>query len=233
MAWAACEGARATGIAEGSVGAGTGATWGKARGAAHARKGGVGCAVVARDGLAAGAVMVVNAFGTVRDAAGRPMDGATAAQRRDLPASFADAAGRNTTIGVVVVSLPLSTLALRTLAQAATGAFHRRIAPAGSPFDGDVLFALAPMSMTAAGAPPGRHDSAASGDARHQARAGAIADAPAGIDPDPGTALALEIVAAEAVEEAIERAVRQARGRDGVPGLADDAPSATIDLPTA
>src|SRR5437867_967806 len=44
MAYAACAVARATDIAEGSVGAGTGATVGKAAGPANAMKGGFGCA---------------------------------------------------------------------------------------------------------------------------------------------------------------------------------------------
>ena len=219
MAWAACEEARGTAIAEGSVGAGAGATWAKVLGPAEVRKGGVGCAVVERDGLAAGAVMVVNAFGVVRDAAGRALAEATPTSA--LPTSFADAAARNTTIGVVMTSEPLSKVALRQLARAATGAFHRRIAPTGSPFDGDVLFALAPMT-SAPGAPPGHHDALGAADERHPAHASRTTSAPpVGIDPDPALALALESLAAEAVEHAIERAVRMATGRDGVRGLAD------------
>jgi D-aminopeptidase len=38
---------------------------------------------------------------------------------------------------------------------------------------------------------------------------------------DPAVALQAEALAVRALEEAIERAVRLARGRDGVPGLAD------------
>jgi L-aminopeptidase/D-esterase-like protein len=168
----------------------------------HATKGGVGCAVVERDGFAAGAVMVVNAFGTVHDADGKPLVARTAPARATTPATFADAAGRNTTVGAVVVSAALSKLALAQLARAATAAFHRRIVPAGSPFDGDVLFALAPMG-----------------------------ELPHGLDPDPATALMLESLAVAAIEQAIERAVRLARGRDGVPGLADDAASPSTFTP--
>lgn len=182
MAHAACESARATGVAEGSVGAGTGATWNKVSGAPM--KGGVGTALVEREGVAAAAVMVVNAFGTVHDASGRSLAPDAPATR---PASFADATGHNTTIGVVCVSRPLPKLALHMLARAAGAAYHRRIVPAGSPFDGDVLFATSPH-----GEPEGL---------------------------DPGATLALEALATEAVERAIERAVRTARGRDGVPGL--------------
>ena len=206
MAWQACEEATATGVDEGSVGAGTGATCAKVLGPERATKGGVGCAVVERDGFAAGAIIAVNAFGTVHDATGRPLVAGGVVDdeaARPAPASFAAAAGRNTTIGVVVVSVPLSKLALAQLARAATAAFHRRIVPAGSPFDGDVLFALAPMewpSTVATSEIP-----------------------PHGLDPDPATALALETLATQAVERAIERAVRTARGAGGVPGLADAA----------
>jgi hypothetical protein len=80
MAWAACESARPAGVAEGSVGAGTGATVGKGLGPAGAMKGGVGLAVAggpaAAEGLAVAALAVVNAFGDVRDAAGAILAGA-------------------------------------------------------------------------------------------------------------------------------------------------------------
>jgi len=42
-------------------------------------------------------------------------------------------------------------------------------------------------------------------------------------DPDGerGTLMPLEVLATAALEDAIERGVRTARGRDGIPGLAD------------
>ena len=61
---------RATGgrVAEGSVGVGTGCTVGKALGAEHALKGGVGTAsVVHESGLVVGALAAVNAAGDVHD----------------------------------------------------------------------------------------------------------------------------------------------------------------------
>jgi L-aminopeptidase/D-esterase-like protein len=242
MAWSACDDARADEVAEGSIGAGAGATCAKVLGPERAVKGGIGCAVMERDGLAAGAVMVVNAFGVVHDAAGRPLVVDRAGGTSEAPASFVDAVGRNTTIGVVVVSAPLSKLALAQLARAATAAFHRRIVPAGSPFDGDVLFALAPMgwegseerragedavadgsSHNLGGVPPQQHDGADARESRHPFLADRTIP-PHGLEPDPATALALETLAVQAIEAAIERAVRLARGRDGVPGLADDTP---------
>ena len=77
---------------------------------------------------------------------------------------------------------------LTQLARAAGAAFFRRITPAGSSSDGDVMFAVSPEN-------------------------GARASA---------DAMMIETLAVAALEDAIERAVRFARGRDGIPGLADD-----------
>ena len=195
MAYAACESATVDGIAEGSVGAGTGLTVGKCLGPSGAMKGGLGIAIAEGAGCAAAAIVAVNAFGDVRDAAGGIIAGArtpdgrfvdTAARlaRQGTPPAFA-AAAPNTTLAVVAVDVALSRLALQGIARAATAAYHRRITPAGSRVDGDIVFALAPM---------------------------------AGPDGDAGQA---EMLAVEALEMAIERAVRLARGRDGVSGLAD------------
>ncbi len=193
MGYDACECATGDGIAEGSVGAGTGLTVGKALGATACMKGGVGIAVAEERGAAACAIAAVNAFGDVCDADGRIVagarkDGAFVGTERWLAAHgmgpmFGGA--HNTTVAVVVVDGVLDTLALRGVARAAGAALHRRVRPAGSLVDGDVLFALAPLTGAAA---------------------------------DPVRA---EMLAVAALERAIERAVRTATGRDGVPGLAD------------
>ncbi|MDH5233759.1 MAG: P1 family peptidase [Gemmatimonadota bacterium] len=196
MAEAACEAAVSDGIGEGAVGAGAGLTVGKILGKSGAMKGGFGLAVREETGCAAAAMVAVNAFGDVRDASGRIIAGArrpdgTFADTEQLLASggparaFGAAASPNTTLAVVAVDAALTRLELHQLARAATAAYHRRLAPAGSSFDGDIIFALAPME--GARAP--------------------LAQA--------------EMLAVAALEAAIERAVRLARGRDGVPGLAD------------
>ncbi len=196
MAERACDDAASEGIAEGSVGAGTGLTVGKVLGKPGAMKGGFGLAVREQGGRAAAAMACVNAFGDVRDASGRIIagarrpDGAFADTERVLAAggperAFGGASQPNTTLAVVAVDAALSKLELQRVARAATAAFHRRIGPAGSSFDGDIVFALAPME-------------------------------------GPAAPLAqCEMLAVAALEEAIERAVRQAKGREGVRGLAD------------
>jgi len=195
MGYDACAAALTHGIGEGSVGAGTGLIVGKALGVAGAMKGGVGIAVVEANGMGACAVAAVNAFGDVCDAAGRVIAGA----RRDrgdgvfvgtervlaehgMAGAFGQ--GHNTTVAVVAIDGVLDKPALQGVARAAGAALHRRVRPAGSLVDGDVIFALAPLSGSAA---------------------------------DPVRA---EMLAVAALELAIERAVRTAVGRDGVPGLA-------------
>ena len=197
MAYRACTEARTDHIAEGSVGAGTGCTVGKVLGPGRAMKGGLGIGIAgtgsAQSGVMAAAVAAVNAMGHVkdrdnrilagpRDDAGQPLDAELLLLEAGRPPM---SAGENTTIAVVALNVALTKVELHQLARAASAAFFRRIGPAGTTFDGDVLFAVAPLA--------GRRV----------------------------PLLQAEVVATAALEEAIVRAVRQARGRDGIPGLAD------------
>jgi L-aminopeptidase/D-esterase-like protein len=196
MAYAACDSARSSGIAEGSVGVGTGATVGKGAGREHAMKGGFGCATREQHGAVVCAAAVVNALGDVRSNDGRILAGA-----RDRHGKFLDSANalaastatprfgsvtpQHTTLCVVATNMSLERGELAQLARAAGAALFKRITPCGTSFDGDVVFALCQP------------------------------------DGPRGALMPLEISAVAALEEAIERAVRLAVGRDGVPGLAD------------
>jgi L-aminopeptidase/D-esterase-like protein len=198
MAYEACEVAEPNGFAEGSVGAGTGTTVGKAAGLARAMKGGVGITLESAGELQVAAIAVVNALGDVRDGDGRIIAGARgdAGEFVDLSRSlasgalpaesrFATEALHNTTLAVVMTNATLSREELAQLAAASSVALGRRITPVGTSYDGDVVFATSPSNGLAA--------------------------AP----------LQVEVLAVAALEGAIERAVRMARGRDGIPGLAD------------
>lgn len=154
MAYAACDAATSRDIAEGSVGAGTGTTVGKMNGPAGLMKGGLGIAVAEGEGCAAAAIAVVNAFGDVRDASGTIIAGArdNAGRFIDSAATIAKSspstgfvAGTNTTLVVVALDAAYSRLELQAIAKSATAAMHRRITPAGTASDGDIVFALAPM----------------------------------------------------------------------------------------
>jgi L-aminopeptidase/D-esterase-like protein len=198
MAYEACEQAVPVGIAEGSIGAGTGTTVGKAAGVGRAMKGGVGLAMETAGDLQVVALAVVNALGDIRDGAGRILAGARAdagsfvdlsrsLATGSLPAEsrFATRALHNTTLAVVMTNAAMSREELVQLAAASSVALGRRITPVGTSYDGDVVFATSPLNGLAA------------------------------------TPLQVEVLAVAALEGAIERAVRTARGRDGVPGLAD------------
>jgi L-aminopeptidase/D-esterase-like protein len=157
MAYYACEAATAD-VVEGAVGAGTGAMVGKVAGPAHAMKGGIGCGEASAGALHVRAVAAVNALGDVRDAAGRIvagardddgtwLDSAALIARGGREASrFDSLAGRSTTLCVVATNAALDQAALGALARAAGAARYRRITPVATPFDGDVVFATAPLT---------------------------------------------------------------------------------------
>lgn len=156
MGRAACDAATDAMPAEGAVGAGTGATAGKVLGRERASRGGFGAAREEHAGHALLALAVVNPVGDVLDAEGRIIagargpDGGFAGAARvvrstERPA-FGSAAppvpGTNTTLAAVVTDAPLPREALAIVARMAAAALARRISPAFTPFDGDMIFAL-------------------------------------------------------------------------------------------
>jgi L-aminopeptidase/D-esterase-like protein len=148
----ACAAATSDPPTEGCVGAGLGATVGKALGIENATKSGLGTASVRCGRATVGALVVVNAFGDV----GLPEGGVIVAGARD-PGSgeFVDSerylldhgvrtpAIENTTIGVVATDASLSKEAANYLARVAHDGLARVIRPVHTLADGDTLFALA------------------------------------------------------------------------------------------
>ncbi len=197
MGGQACETAGQA-VAEGSVGAGTGATVGKALGPGTAMKGGVGTWSVKAGEVIVGALAVVNAFGDVTDATGKILAGARSDDGKFVGTAAYLARGgltrgalspphrisTNTTLVVVATNVALSRLALAGVARAAGDGMARRIVPVGSAFDGDIVFACSAGNVNA-------------------------------------LPIQVEQMARDATEMAIERGVTEARGRDGVPGLSD------------
>jgi L-aminopeptidase/D-esterase-like protein len=152
--FAACEAASSQAPAQGSVGAGAGATVGKMFGIAHAMKGGIGTASLTVDGVRIAALVAVNAAGDVVDpstarvvAGSRQPDGRTprritqALARGVMPPSLA--AGANTTIGIVATDAALDKAQCMRLATMSHDGLARCIDPVHTPTDGDALFALA------------------------------------------------------------------------------------------
>jgi L-aminopeptidase/D-esterase-like protein len=140
--------------AQGSVGAGTGATIGKLLGPENAMRAGLGSASVRSGDAVVGAIAVVNAGGDVVD----PANGAIVAGTRtpgsddwaDSIALVRNGLGRpplpveSTTLAVVACSVPLTVEQANYLAGVAHDGFARTIRPVHSMHDGDTIFALAP-----------------------------------------------------------------------------------------
>jgi L-aminopeptidase/D-esterase-like protein len=153
LGYQACLNASVAAPAEGSVGAGTGATIGKLFSVLQATKGGLGySAVRTEEGLIVAALAVVNAFGDVRDLSGNVIAGArTGPDDRTFADTWACMKGgiqpkqfvvQNTTLGVILTNALLDKAEARKLAQLAQNGLIRVIAPVHTLYDGDILFAL-------------------------------------------------------------------------------------------
>jgi len=152
----ASEGGSGALIPVGSVGAGTGATVGKALGPERGMKGGFGFASLAvPGGPTVAAAVAVNAFGDVRDPeTGELLAGCRTApdglelasaerELAALPPGAAHAWEGNTTLAVVMTDAALSRLAASKVCQMAFAGLYRALAPAVSLYDGDLVVALA------------------------------------------------------------------------------------------
>jgi len=195
---AACNAASAAAPAQGSVGAGAGASVGKLFGIDRAMKGGIGTASITVGAVTVAALIAVNATGDVidpdrgtvvagtRGADGRPRSAAQAMARGELPARAI--AGMATTIGVIATDASLTKSQANKLATMAHDGLARSINPIHTMADGDTLFALA-----------------------------------TGASGLPGDLTVLGTLAAEVTARAVLNAVRFATGliTPALPGLAD------------
>ncbi len=153
MGMLACINATSKPLAQGLVGAGTGATVGKLNPKGIPQAGGLGTAsITLANGTVVAAVIAVNACGDVyhphtmeflqgaRDASGNPapcMDALLGGAKVDL------LAGTNTSIGVVATSANLTKEQLKRVAMIAHDGLARTIQPVHTLHDGDSIFALA------------------------------------------------------------------------------------------
>lgn len=200
MGYAAAAAATTEKVEEGSVGAGTGATVGKLFGLKQAVKGGLGTATIAvAGGVRVSALVVVNAFGDIRDPAAVQI--IAGARRAPDSAEFVDTTAQiktgvtkpgfgrptavpSTTLAVVATDARLDRMQVTKLAAMAQNGLARAINPVHTMFDGDVVFGLSLGTKTA-------------------------------------DLNALGTAAAEAVATAIVRAVREATSLGHVPALRD------------
>jgi L-aminopeptidase/D-esterase-like protein len=182
-------------IAEGSVGAGAGATVGKFAGG-KPMKGGIGTAsITLPSGLIVAAIVAVNAGGDIID----PANGQIVAGSQAADGSFIDARkamrsgaldkprpGENTTLGIVATNARLTKAQAKKMAEMAQDGFARAIVPSHTMGDGDTIFALATGAQTTEA---------------NMTLVGALA--------------------AEAVSQAILRGVREATSLPGYPAVRD------------
>ncbi|MBY6188002.1 P1 family peptidase [Marinobacter hydrocarbonoclasticus] len=189
----AARSASRSGLKEGNVGAGTGASVGKIRGMEYATKSGLGVYSVQLDnGLVVGAIVAVNAWGDVYN-----RDGTILAGTRDdkgfVPGTaliFQGAnepgfVGKNTTIGAIVTNATLTKSEALKVAQMAHDGYARAIRPVHTMNDGDAIFA---------------------------AGTGEIGSV---------NINTLGVIAAEVMETAIHRAVMAAESAGGLPALSE------------
>ena len=161
MARQACLAATEGQIAQGSVGAGCGATVGKLHGLEQATKGGLGTASLkGKDGLIVAGLVALNAFGDIR----HRKTGEIIAGARKAPDSkeFVDTeahlletcnevphAFRNTTLALVATNAKLNRSGCIRMARAAAQGIARVIRPYGTLFDGDLVIGLSKGELEA------------------------------------------------------------------------------------
>ncbi len=149
----ACVAATSGTVAEGRVGAGTGATVGHLLGPKFTSPGGLGTASQSiGKGVIVGALVVVNAFGDVVDPrtseilAGtrKPVVGGWLKSGDAIKSGITQAAleRTHTTIGVVATNAALTKEQANVVAMMAHDGLARAIRPAHSSYDGDALFVL-------------------------------------------------------------------------------------------
>ena len=149
--YAACA-AASDEVAEGNVGAGTGATVAKLHGVDRAMKGGLGAAVLREGELVVGVLAAVNAYGEVMGEDGSVLAearGGPASDEEQEPAGNETLPGMNTTLVVVATNAKLSKERSHLLALASHDGIAGAIRPAHTMWDGDTAFALATGAVEA------------------------------------------------------------------------------------
>jgi L-aminopeptidase/D-esterase-like protein len=196
MGYEACMKAVSSPPAEGSVGAGTGATIGKLLGLNHSTKGGIGTACHEfEDGTIVGVLVVVNAFGDIvsrrngeiiagvrEDKNSETFAGTVNLLKKGI--TFRPEESQNTTLAVVATNADFSKSELERIANIAQTGFARVISPVHTVADGDVVIA------------------ASSGDKSQDANL-------------------VGIIAAELTEKSIIRAVEVSESLGGIPSFSD------------
>lgn len=147
--YAACKNASYENSQQGSVGAGTGATVGKALGPQYAQRGGIGtCSIKLEGGVVIAAMTAVNAVGDIVNGKGDIVAGAYKDGFMDICKSslgqtkIHGIAGANTTIGVLATNAKLTKVQANKLAAICQDGIAISIRPSHTMYDGDTYFAM-------------------------------------------------------------------------------------------
>jgi L-aminopeptidase/D-esterase-like protein len=185
-------------VAEGSVGAGTGASVAKLLGQDHALKGGVGTAsLISEDGIVVGALVATNSVGSLVD----PQTGRTVAGPRGRKGRFLNLAeamanrsaadalapGEHTTLMMVATNASLEPHQLQRVTTHVHDGFARVVVPAHTLADGDIAFAVSMGKL----------------------------------EIEPQQALTVGVLAARATELALLRSISAATGLAGLPSAGE------------
>ena len=153
MGYKACCNASSTEAGMGNIGAGTGATIGKARGLDGMMKGGLGTASIKIGKVVIGALVAVNCFGDIIDSTnGKIIAGA----RPETGSEFLgclhyykqsiengiNPLGTNTTIGAIATNAKLTKSQATKISMMAHDGYARAINPIHTMHDGDTIFTL-------------------------------------------------------------------------------------------
>jgi L-aminopeptidase/D-esterase-like protein len=134
---AACAAASDGEVAEGSIGAGTGATVAKHPDPTAGWKGGLGTAAVEEGETVVAALAAVNAMGAITEDDGTPI-----AANRNPEGEPRVWPGANTTLAVVATNAVLSKERAQLLAQAGSEGLSLAVRPSHTMWDGDAVFSL-------------------------------------------------------------------------------------------
>lgn len=140
---------------QGIIGAGTGATVGKALGMDFAMKSGLGSATITIGNLKISALVALNAMGDIFDyekgkqIAGIRKDKQFIATLDVFKESAIKAGNLNTTIGIIATNAILDKKQLKKLASMTHNGYARSINPVHTMYDGDTIFSLATNKVEA------------------------------------------------------------------------------------
>ncbi len=155
MGYEACQNINQN-IAEGNVGAGTGASVGKFMGKEHAMKSGLGTYGIELNGLKVAAIVAVNACGNVVDENGHQLAGVyhegkiMATDKLMLQMYEQPLPQGNTTIGCIVTNAKLDKAQCTKVAGITHNAYAKAIQPVHTMSDGDTVFVMATGEVSVA-----------------------------------------------------------------------------------